>query len=69
MRVRGFGELEAVIMDRVWNLAAKEGFARRRIYDTRLAVSLVHQGVSEFATRNVPDFQGFGFRRVFDPLA
>ena len=34
-----------------------------------VGVSLVRQGVTEFATRNVSDFQGLGFARVFDPLA
>lgn len=28
-----------------------------------------HHGVTEFATRNTADFGGFGFARVWDPLA
>jgi hypothetical protein len=55
-------------MAEVWKRAAETGFGRRRIFDAKLGVSLVRQGVREFATRNVPDFAGVGFARVFDPL-
>lgn len=55
--------------DRLWRAAARPGFAYRRIFDARLALSLVQQGVIEFATVNVKDFEGFGFRRVWNPLA
>jgi hypothetical protein len=48
--------------------AAAPQFARRRIYDTRLALTLRHHGVSDFATANVKDFEGFGFSRVWNPL-
>jgi len=57
------------LMDGVWQGAAAPGFARRRIHDTRLALTLRHHGVSEFATANVKDFEGFGFERVWNPLA
>lgn len=57
------------LMAEVWKRAADPGFGRRRIFDARLAVSLVRQGVRRFATRNVTDFAGFGFGEVFDPLA
>jgi uncharacterized protein len=50
----------------VWE-KAKMLPARLQIYDTRLALTLRHHGVTEFATRNVKDFQGFGFKRVWDP--
>jgi uncharacterized protein len=43
-------------------------FARRRIYDARLALSLRRQGIKEFATANVADFEDFGFERVWNPL-
>lgn len=52
----------------LWNLAATPGFARRRIYDTRTALSLRAFGVTEFATANLKDFQGFGFGKVWNPL-
>ncbi len=47
---------------------AERDFARRRVYDLRLALSLVQQGVAEFATANLRDFQDVGFRRVWNPL-
>lgn len=56
------------LMAEVWKRAADPGFGRRRIFDSRLAVSLVRQGVRRFATRNVADFRGFGFEEVLDPL-
>ena len=42
--------------------------ATLQIYDARLALTLRHHGVTQFATRNMKDFQGFGFKRVWDPL-
>jgi hypothetical protein len=55
------------LMDSVWRLAAGRDFARRRIYDARLALALRHHGVTELATANSKDFEGFGFRRVWNP--
>lgn len=57
------------IAGKVWAEAAKPGFAFRKIYDARIALTLRHHGVKEFATRNTKDFEGFGFERVWDPLA
>ncbi len=59
----------ASVMDRVWTAAARPGTARRHIFDARLARTLLENGVRELATRNTRDFDGFGFTRVFDPLA
>ncbi|MCX6937501.1 MAG: PIN domain-containing protein [Verrucomicrobia bacterium] len=55
--------------DALWQHAAAPQFARRRIYDARLALTLRHHGVTEFATANVKDFADFGFTRVWNPLA
>lgn len=55
------------LMEEVWRLASSRDFARRRIYDARLARTLRHHGVAEFATANVRDFEGFGFARVWNP--
>lgn len=60
---------DPAVMDEVWAAAARPSFARRRIFDLRLAKGLVRHGVSRFATRNVGDFEGLGFAEVFDPLA
>lgn len=55
--------------DALWPRLSESGFARRRAYDWRMAISLLHQGVTEFATANMRDFEGFGFARVWNPLA
>lgn len=54
--------------DALWPRLAEPGFARRRAYDWRIALSLLQQGVDEFATVNLRDFEGFGFKRVWNPL-
>lgn len=59
----------APVMEQVWHAAASPGVARRHVFDCRLAFTLLHHGVRELATRNVKDFEGFAFERVFDPLA
>jgi len=59
----------APVMAEAWRRAAARDFAFRRIIDTRLALTLRHHGVTEFATANLKDFQGFGFTRVWNPLA
>lgn len=58
----------AHVMDEVWKLAGGRNFARRRVFDARLALTLRHNGVTSFATANVKDFQGFGFAKVWNPL-
>ena len=58
----------AGIMNQLWKLTATPGFARRKGFDLRLALTLVHHGVTEFATANVKDFEGLGFARVWNPL-
>lgn len=59
---------DAPVMADVWPLAATTGFAFRRIIDARLAKTLLHHGVTRFATTNVKDFQGWGFEKVWNPL-
>ena len=51
----------------VWARAAQTP-ARLSIYVIRLALTLRHNNVTDFATRNVKDFQGFGFKKLWDPL-
>ncbi len=58
---------QADIMKKLWALSEQNGFAYKRIYDARLALTLRHHGVTDFATRNKKDFQGYGFKRVWDP--
>lgn len=58
----------ANVMDEVWKLAGAKDFARRRVFDARLALTLRQSGVTHFATSNVKDFQGWGFEKVWNPL-
>lgn len=68
--VAGLAEGESQkLHDELWKTAAEPQFAYRRIFDARLALSLRRAGVREFATTNTKDFEGFGFARVWDPLA
>lgn len=56
------------VMDEVWRAAAAPTFARRRVFDARLAVTLLHHGVRELATVNVTDFANLGLARVWNPF-
>lgn len=67
-RLAGFPQESRAIHDELWRITGQPDFAYRRIYDARLALVLRHLGVTEFATANVQDFQGFGFRKVWNPL-
>lgn len=54
-------------MNMIWRKAAERNFAFRRIFDLRLAQTLISNGVDAFATRKLKDFSDCGFKRVFDP--
>ena len=58
----------AIVMDEVWKLAGAGDFARRRIFDARLALTLRQGGVTHFATSNLKDFEDWGFEKVWNPL-
>ena len=58
----------APVMENVWEQAAEKNFASRRIIDLHLAQTLIHHGVTEFATANEKDFVDQGFLRVWNPL-
>lgn len=68
-RLIGFPTESRAMHDQLWQRAADKAFAFRRLYDARSALSMISQGVTDFATVNVKDFQGMGFRRVWSPLA
>jgi len=68
-RLEGFPEDSPRVHGDLWAAARQPGFARRRVYDARLALALIRQGVREFATVNVEDFADFGFERVWNPLS
>lgn len=56
------------LMSKIWRYAAEPTRGRRTIFDARLAFTLRHHGITEFATRDLEHFQDFGFVRVWDPL-
>ena len=60
---------EAGLMEKLWQHASAAQFPYRAIFDARLALTLRHHGVTEFATRNVADFKNYGFKKVWNPLA
>jgi hypothetical protein len=68
-QVIGFPPDSRSFHDQFWPRLRGRDFARRRAYDWRAGLSLIQQGVTEFATVNLRDFQGFGFERVWNPLA
>jgi toxin-antitoxin system PIN domain toxin len=65
----GFPPSSREVHAELWKKCATPGIARRRIYDSRTALSLRAFGVTEFATANVKDFEGFGFTKVWNPLS
>lgn len=67
-KILGFPPTSRELHADLWQHAATPGIARRRIYDTRIALCLRAFAVTEFATANVKDFEGFGFERVWSPL-
>jgi toxin-antitoxin system PIN domain toxin len=67
-KVLGFPPTSRELHAELWQQAAAPNVARHRIYDTRTALSLRAFGVTDFATANVKDFQGFGFDRIWNPV-
>lgn len=59
-----YGDYEPEVSKPLWNRAAKTTSGFRHIIDARLAFTLCHHGVTQFATANETHFQGFGFERV-----
>jgi uncharacterized protein len=56
------------ISEHLWQWAEKSNVGFRQIIDARLALTLRHHGVDDFATANLRDFRSFGFRKVWNPL-
>lgn len=67
-RLIGFPAESRPLHDALWKNARATTFAFRKLYDTRSALTMTAQGVTEFATVNVKDFEGLGFRKVWNPL-
>ena len=67
-RLIGFPTESRPLHDALWKKATARTFAFRKLYDTRSTLTMIAQGVTEFATVNVKDFEGVGFRRVWSPV-
>ena len=67
-RLIGFPVESRSLHDNLWQKARGKDFAFRRLYDARSALTMIAQGVTEFATVNVKGYEGLGFRRVWNPL-
>jgi len=68
-QLAGFPPDSRPVHDELWPRLRAKDFARRRVYDLRSALCLLRNGVTEFATVNIKDFQGIGFARVWNPLS
>ncbi|MGV3660942.1 MAG: TA system VapC family ribonuclease toxin [Prosthecobacter sp.] len=67
-RLIGFPAESRPLHDALWKRASGDTFAFRRLYDVRTALTMTAQGVTDFATVNLKDFEGAGFKRVWNPL-
>ena len=68
-RLIGFPAESRPLHDTLWHKARATTVAFRRLYDTRSALTMTAQGVTEFATVNTKDFEELGFQRVWNPLS
>lgn len=59
---------DAVVTPGLWDWAGRTKAGFRRIIDARIALTLLHHGVTELATINTKDFKEFPFARVWNPL-
>lgn len=67
-RLIGFPSESRSLHNDLWKCVQGKSFAFRRLYDARSALTMTTQGVDEFATVNLRDYQGLGFRKVWNPL-
>lgn len=56
------------VSKKLWSWAANNKHPMRRIIDARIGFTLLHHGVTHFATANVKDFEGLGFKKLWNPL-
>jgi toxin-antitoxin system PIN domain toxin len=65
----GFPRSSRDLHDSLWQRARETEFPYRRLFDTRTALTMIGQGVTELATANIRDFEGLGFDHVWNPLS
>lgn len=69
-QIVGFPPESTPLHDTLWaKTSSTPDFARRRLFDLRIALILQSFGVKSFATANTKDFQNLGFEKVWNPLA
>lgn len=61
-------DYEPAVSPRLWDWAATTKGGFRKVIDARIAFTLLHHGVTDFATANIKDFSGFEFEKLWDPL-
>jgi len=61
-------DYDPLVAKKLWQWAEKTKRGYRNIIDARIALTLQHHGVRQFATVNVKDFERLGFEKVWDPL-
>ncbi len=64
-----YADYDPEIAQPLWSWAASTTTGFRHIIDARLALTLRHHGVTHFATANEKHFEGFGFEKVWSPVA
>jgi toxin-antitoxin system PIN domain toxin len=63
-----YADYEPDVATPLWQWAASTRSGFRNIIDARLAFTLIHHGVTHFATANAKHFADFGFVKVWSPL-
>lgn len=61
-------DYDAAVSAKLWEYFSKSKAGYRHIIDARLALTLRHHGVNNFATVNTKHFENFGFQKVWNPL-
>ncbi|TSA31392.1 MAG: PIN domain-containing protein [Verrucomicrobiaceae bacterium] len=61
-------DYDPAVAVQLWRYADSSRAGFRHIIDARLALTLLHHGVDQFATVNVKHFKEFAFTRVWNPL-
>jgi uncharacterized protein len=61
-------DYDPLVSKRLWAWAEETKAGFRQIIDARIAFTLIHHGVTKFATANVKHFKDFGFVKVWNPL-
>ncbi len=62
-------DYDPLVAPKLWQWARTTQAGFRQMIDARIAFTLLHHGVTRFATANVKHFKEFGFDEVWNPLA